>query len=189
MLVCSSSHYSVQYFRYFVKSTHFSERLKFIMLEKRYFVLWQIVPGVNNKQCKIVFSKICIWVLYRGFVLMSSQTIVVCQSKQFRGIYMCNSKQYLLYVNTKSARSLLNSSVSRLSFSSRCVHDSQYMALGLLVKRRWTSSTALMPFKVFGLQTVEQYSSNGRTYTLKAFTSECVSLKLYRMNLVPCMDL
>jgi len=46
-----------------------------------------------------------------------------------------------------------------------------------------------MPFKVFGLQTVEQYSSNGRTYTLKAFTSECVSLKLYRMNLVPCMDL
>ncbi len=52
MLVCSSSHYSVQYFRYFVKSTHFSERLKFIMLEKDILYCGKLFQALTTSNAK-----------------------------------------------------------------------------------------------------------------------------------------
>ena len=42
----------------------------------------------------------------------------------------------------------------------------------LLVKRRWTDSSLVIKPVLKGDQTGEQYSTNGRTYTLKALTSD-----------------
>ena len=45
----------------------------------------------------------------------------------------------------------------------------------LLVKRRWTDSSLVIKPVLEGDHTGEQYSTNGRTYTLKALTSDEVS--------------
>ena len=45
----------------------------------------------------------------------------------------------------------------------------------LLVKRRWTDSSLIIKPVLDGDHTDEQYSTNGRTYTLKALTSDEVS--------------
>ena len=42
----------------------------------------------------------------------------------------------------------------------------------LLVKRRWTDSSLVIKPVLKGYHTGEQYSTNGRTYTLKALTSD-----------------
>ena len=44
-----------------------------------------------------------------------------------------------------------------------------------LVKRRWTDSSLVIKPVLEGDHTCEQYSTNGRTYTLKALTSDEVS--------------
>ena len=45
----------------------------------------------------------------------------------------------------------------------------------LLVKRRWTDSSLVIKPVLEGDHTGDQYSTNGRTYTLKALTSDEVS--------------
>ena len=45
----------------------------------------------------------------------------------------------------------------------------------LLVRRRWIDSSLVIKPVLEGDQTGEQYSTNGRTYILKALTSDEVS--------------